>query len=158
MRAKIFTLIIIFVMANFAGAQTLVKPADFNLKEIASFLETKNYTIDEVGKNHLKITDQEKSSIFIDISEDKKSLIFNIKILLKKEATLSQIETLLRKVNDLDMIKAKYLPEDNSVFFRYNFWIDKGFTKETLLDAIIEFGLYLGDSFALDTGKLFEYQ
>ncbi len=158
MKARIFTFLMICFIANFFTAQTLVKPADFNIKDIASYLKTQNFVIDEIHDNYIKITDNQNSSIFIDISEDKKSLLFNVKILLKKEAKVSEIESLLGKINDLNMIKAKYLSEDNSVFFQYNFWIDKGFTKETLLDAIIEFGLYQGDSFALDKAKIFEYQ
>ncbi|WP_417427900.1 hypothetical protein [Halpernia sp.] len=158
MKTKIFTLILIGFITSFISAQTLVKPADFNMKDIASYLKTQNFVINTQTNDYLKITDDQNSSIFIDLAKDKKFLLFNVKILLKKDAKISQIESLLTKINDLDMIKAKYLPADNTVFFKYYFWIDGGFTKETLKDALVEFGLYQGDSYGLDKDKIFEYE
>ena len=54
MKARIFTFLMICFIANFFTAQTLVKPADFNIKDIASYLKTQNFVIDEIHDNILK--------------------------------------------------------------------------------------------------------
>lgn len=158
MKTKILTILMICIVANFLTAQTLVKPADFKLTEISSFLKTKGYKIIEQEETFIKIADKENASVFIDVDPDKKYLFFNVKIMLRKEVKVSQIEDLVRNINDLKMIKAKYLSADNTVFFQYYFWIKDGFTKETLEDAVMEFFLYQGDSYALDKDKIFIYQ
>ena len=158
MKTKFFFLLMICIFANFLSAQTLVKPADFKLTEIASYLKTSGYKILEQEESFIKISDKQNASMFIDLDSDKKYLLFNVKIMLRKDVKVSQIENLVAQINDLKMIKAKYLSADNTVFFQYYFWIKDGFTKETFNDAVLEFFLYQGDSFALDTDKIFVYQ
>ena len=59
MKARIFTFLMICFIANFFTAQTLVKPADFNIKDIASYLKTQNFVIDEtIQVLHLSVYGQ----------------------------------------------------------------------------------------------------
>lgn len=157
MKTKFLTLLMICFFANIITAQKVIKPADLKVATLASFLKTKGYNILEQKETYLKISDSGNNNVFIDIDPGNKFLHLNVKILLVDKAKRSQIDTLLNKINELDMISARYIESDNSVFFQYFFWTTNGFTYETLEDAVMEFILYQGDSYGLDEEKIFDY-
>ncbi|WP_370896766.1 hypothetical protein [Chryseobacterium gossypii] len=158
MKTKLLTTLLICFFVNLFTAQTLVKPADIKMSSIAEFLKGKGYTILEQKDTFIKIENKNKAVLFMDIDEGKKYINLNENILVKKDAAKEKIDHLLLDINNLAMIKADYLPSQNSVGFQYFFWITNGFTYETLEDAIIEFFLYQGDAYGLDKDKIFDYQ
>jgi hypothetical protein len=159
MKTKLITTLLICFFVNLFTAQTLVKPADIKMSSIADFLKKKGYTILDQKDTYLKIQDKEKVVLYLDIDEQgKKYIDMNVNILLKKDISKDKIKALLAQINDLAMIKADYMEDQNSIKFQYFFWITNGFTYETLEDAITEFFLYQGDSYQLDKEKIFSYE
>ncbi len=158
MKTKLITVLLICFFANLLTAQTMVKTADFTMAKAASILKNKGYTVMEQTDTYVKIKNKENSVLFIDLDENKKYLYFNTNILLKKTASEEKIPGLLDEINDLNMIKAKFDKKNKSVLFQYFYWITDSFTEESFADAVLEFYLYQGDSYALDKDKIFEYQ
>ncbi|MDH6251538.1 hypothetical protein M2347_001265 [Chryseobacterium sp. H1D6B] len=158
MKAKLLTTLLICFFANLLTAQTLVKPADFSFSAAAEVLKSKGYTILEKEETYIKIADKSKATLFIDIDKDKKYLLFNINILLNKNAAKDKIDTLITEINHLGMIKSAHLADKNAISFQYYFWITGGFTNETLEDAVMEFFLYQGDAYGLDKDKVINYE
>lgn len=157
MKKLIFTLLVFCLFAGSFSAQTLVMPKDLKISKIADNLGKKGYKILEQDETYLKLSNDEDASLFIDISEDKKSLLLNINIMLKKDASKASIDAMVEKINNLGMIKGTYNKEKDAIFFQYNFWTSHGFTYESLQDAVAEFFLYQGDTFGMDEEKVFVY-
>lgn len=158
MRAKILTVLLISFLANFFTAQTLVKPADFKISAVGTFLKSKGYEILEQEETYIKIANKDKATLFMDVDAGKKFINLNVNILIKKEVSEDKIDNLIRAINQLAMIKAEYIAAQNSINFKYYFWMTNGFTNETLEDAVMEFFLYQGDAYGLDKEKIFDYQ
>jgi hypothetical protein len=158
MKAKLLTTLLICLFANLLTAQTLVKPADFSFSALAEVLKSKGYTILEKEETYIKIADKSKATLFIDIDKDKKYLLFNVNILLNKNAAKDKIDKLITEINHLGMIKSSYLADKNAISFQYYFWITGGFTNETLEDAVMEFFLYQGDAYGLDKEEVINYE
>ncbi|MGG5209437.1 hypothetical protein ACQWU4_10855 [Chryseobacterium sp. MIQD13] len=136
-----------------------MKTADIKISSIAAHLKSKGYEILEQEEDYIKISNKEKSILFLDIDTGKKYFNLNANILINKDVSKDKIDKILLEINNLAMIKADYLPEETAIGFQYYFWIANGFTYETLEDAIEEFFLYQGDSYALDKEKIiFNYQ
>ncbi|MDQ1098276.1 MULTISPECIES: hypothetical protein [Chryseobacterium] len=158
MKTRLFTVLLICFFANFLSAQTLVKPAEIKTSLIADYLRGKGYTIVEQQETYVKIANKEKAVLFMDIDSQKKYINMNVNVLLKEGADKDKIDNLLLGINSLAMVKAGYLPNQNSISFQYFFWITNGFTLETLEDAVAEFFLYQGDAYSLDKEKIFSYK
>ena len=156
MKTKILAFLMICFFANLITAQKVIKPADLKVATLANFLKTKGYTILEQDETYVKIVDSDKNHLYLDIDPSNKFIAMSIKISLKENVKKTKVDALIAQINDLDMISAKHM-DDNSVYFNYDFWMTHGFTLETLEDAIMEFFLYQGDSYALDEEKLFDY-
>lgn len=156
MKTKFLTFLLICFFANLITAQKLIKPADLKVANIANFLKTKGYAILEQDETYVKIVDSDKKHLYLDIDPSNKFIAMSIKISLKENVKKAKVDALIAQINDLSMISAKHM-DDNSVYFKYDFWMTHGFTLETLEDAIMEFFLYQGDSYALDEEKLFDY-
>ena len=158
MRKIVFSFFIFCLFAVNFSAQTLVMPKDLKIAKVTDFLEKKGYQIIEKDEAFLKLTDSSNSSLYIDISDDKKSLLLNINILLNKGVSQANVNKFIEKVNDLPMIKGSYNKEKGAVFFQYSFWVSNGFTYESLADAVAEFFLYQGDAYAFDSDKIISFQ
>ena len=156
MKTKFLTFLLICFFANLITAQKVIKPADLKAENIANFLKTKGYAILEQDETYVKIVDSDKNHLYLDIDPSNKFIAMSIKISLKENVKKAKVDALIAQINDLSMISAKHM-DDNSVYFKYDFWMTHGFTLETLEDAIMEFFLYQGDSYALDEEKLFDY-
>lgn len=156
MKTKFLTFLLICFFANLITAQKVIKPADLKVATLANFLKTKGYTILEQDETYVKIVDSDKNHLYLDIDPSNKFIAMSIKISLKENVKKAKVDALVAQINDLSMISAKHM-DDNSVYFKYDFWMTHGFTLETLEDAIMEFFLYQGDSYALDEEKLFDY-
>ena len=156
MKTKFLTFLLICFFANLITAQKVIKPADLKAENIANFLKTKGYTILEQDETYVKIVDSDKNHLYLDIDPSNKFIAMSIKISLKENVKKAKVDALVAQINDLSMISAKHM-DDNSVYFKYDFWMTHGFTLETLEDSIMEFFLYQGDSYALDEEKLFDY-
>ena len=156
MKTKILAFLMICFFANLITAQKVIKPADLKVATLANFLKTKGYTILEQDETYVKIVDSYKNHLYLDIDPSNKFIAMSIKISLKENVKKTKVDALIAQINDLDMISAKHM-DDSSVYFKYDFWMTHGFTLETLEDAIMEFFLYQGDSYALDEEKLFDY-
>ena len=157
MKTKLFTVFLVCFFANLYTSQTIIQTADLKITKIATILKDKGYDIVEQSETYLKIKNNEGSMVFIDLDPAKKYLYFNIKVLLKKDTPKAKIDQLVHDINDLNMIKVKYIAEDNSIFFQYFYWITNSFTLESFEDAIVEFFLYQGDTFNIDKEKIFNY-
>lgn len=155
MKTKVLTLLLICFFTNLITAQKVIKPADLKTINIANFLKNKGYAILEQDETYVKIVDSDNNHLYLDIDPSNKFIAMSIKISLKENVKKNKIDTLVAKINDLSMLSAKHM--DNSVYFKYDFWMTHGFIFETLEDAIMEFFLYQGDSYALDEEKLFDY-
>lgn len=158
MKTKLLTVFLICFFANLYTSQTMIKTANFNIKKAATILKAKGYEVIEEHESFIKIKNKEYSSLFIDLDQDKKYLFFNIKVVIKPGTSKDKIDKLLADINNLNMIKVKYIPEDNSIFFQYFYWIAESFTEESFTDAVLEFYLYQGDSYGLDKDKIFDYE
>ena len=156
MKTKFLTFLLICFFANLITAQKVIKPEDLKVVNIANFLKTKGYTILEQDETYVKIVDSDNNHLYLDIDPSNKFIAMSIKISLKENVKKAKVDALVAQINDLSMISAKHM-DDNSVYFKYDFWMTHGFTLETLEDAIMEFFLYQGDSYALDEEKLFDY-
>lgn len=157
MKTKLLTAFLICFFANLLIAQTLVKPENIKMSSIATLLKSKGYEIAEQDEKFIKLLNQNKSVLYMDLDKDKKYILFNINISLKDGASKSSIDDLINEINTLNMIKAHYLESQNSLAFRYYFWIAGGYTNETLQDAVAEFFLYQGDAYGLDKDKIISY-
>ncbi|WBV55144.1 hypothetical protein PFY10_12950 [Chryseobacterium daecheongense] len=158
MKTKLLTVLLICFFTHWVTAQTLIKPADFKIAAVGNYLKAKGYDILEQEETFIKIGNKDKATLFMDVDAGKKYINLNVNILLNKGVSKDKIDTLLNEINKLAMIKAEYLPSQNSIGFKYYFWITNGFTYETLEDAVMEFFLYQGDSYGLDKEKIFNYQ
>jgi hypothetical protein len=158
MRAKLLTVLLIAFFVSSFTAQTLVKPADFKISAVGNFLKSKGYEILEQDEAYIKIANKDKATLFLDVDTGKKFINLNVNILIKKGISKDKIDHLINAVNQLAMIKAEYMESQNSINFKYYFWMTNGFTNETLEDAVMEFFLYQGDAYGLDKDKLFDYQ
>lgn len=156
MKTKFLTFLLICFFTNLITAQKVIKPADLKAINIANFLKTKGYAILEQDETYVKIVDSDNNHLYLDIDPSNKFIAMSIKISLKENVKKNKVDALVAKINDLSMLSAKHM-DDNSVYFKYDFWMTHGFTFETLEDAIMEFFLYQGDSYALDEEKLFDY-
>jgi hypothetical protein len=158
MRAKLLTVLLIAFFVSSFTAQTLVKPADFKISAVGNFLKSKGYEILEQDEAYIKIANKDKATLFLDVDTGKKFINLNVNILIKKGISKDKIDHLINAINQLAMIKAEYMESQNSINFKYYFWMTNGFTNETLEDAVMEFFLYQGDAYGLDKDKLFDYQ
>ena len=158
MKTKLLTVFLFCFLANLYTSQTLIKTADFTIAKAAAILKAKGYSILEQDATFLKIKNKENSTLYIDLGAEKKYLYFNVKVQIKENTKKDKIEELMTEINDLNMIKVKYVKEDNSFLFQYFYWITDSFTQESFEDAVLEFYLYQGDSFGLDKEKLFKYE
>jgi hypothetical protein len=158
MRAKLLTVLLIAFFVSSFTAQTLVKPADFKISAVGNFLKGKGYEILEQDEAYIKIANKDKATLFLDVDTGKKFINLNVNILIKKGISKDKIDHLINAINQLAMIKAEYMESQNSINFKYYFWMTNGFTNETLEDAVMEFFLYQGDAYGLDKDKLFDYQ
>ena len=158
MKTKLLTVLLICFLANLISAQTMIKTADFTMEKAAAILKNKGYTIVEQSETFLKIKNKENSTLFLDIDANKKYLYLNTNVKLRKSISVDKIAMLRNQINDLNMIKVKYDEKNNSLLFQYFYWITNSFTEESFVDAVLEFYLYQGDSYKLDTEKLFEYE
>lgn len=158
MRAKLLTVLLIAFFVSSFTAQTLVKLADFKISAVGNFLKSKGYEILEQDEAYIKIANKDKATLFLDVDTGKKFINLNVNILIKKGISKDKIDHLINAINQLAMIKAEYMESQNSINFKYYFWMTNGFTNETLEDAVMEFFLYQGDAYGLDKDKLFDYQ
>ncbi|SDQ45703.1 hypothetical protein SAMN05421664_1673 [Chryseobacterium soldanellicola] len=158
MKTKLLTSLLICFFATLFTAQTLVKPADYKLSSTAVLLKGKGYDILEQTETYIKLTNKSKGILYLDLDASKKYILLNVNISLKDGVTRDKIDNLLEEINKLGMIKAEYIENQNSIGFRYYFWITGGFTNETLEDAVAEFYLYQGDAYALDKENMISYQ
>ncbi|WP_261510453.1 hypothetical protein [Chryseobacterium paludis] len=158
MRTKLLTVLLISFFTGLFTAQTLVKPADFKISSLGTFLKSKGYEVLEQDETYIKIANKDKATLFLDVDAGKKFINLNVNILITKGVAKDKINALINEINQLAMIKAEYIESQNSINFKYYFWITNGFTNETLEDAVLEFFLYQGDAYGIDKEKIFDYQ
>lgn len=82
--------------------------------------------------------------------------MFNIAYKVIENVDKAKLDAYLKKVNALNVIKVVYFEKGNDVQIEYYFWTKQGFSYETLLDAIDEFYLYIGDCINDDTDKILQ--
>lgn len=151
MKTKFLILLMVGFFANLWTAQTLVKPADFKLSGITSYLKGKGYTIVEETPDYIEVTTKNNADVFLDVDVKKQVIYYSSNILVNTSASKDQIREYVEMVNDkMPMFNVVYVPEKDKVMFQYSFWIKHGFTYESLEDSVAEFGLYIGDALNLD--------
>jgi hypothetical protein len=157
MKTKLITTFLICFFANLFIAQTVVKPADIKMPSVAAFLKSKGYDIAEQTDTFVKLTNSNKSLLYMDLDTDKRYILFNVNISIITGTSKAKIDSLINEINNLGMIRVSYLESQNSLAFRYYFWVTGGYTNETLEDAVAEFYLYQGDAYGLDKDKIISY-
>jgi hypothetical protein len=157
MKTKLITAFLICFFTNLFIAQTLVKPADIKMPSIATFLKSKGYDIAEQTDTFIKLTNSHKSLLYMDLDTDKKYILFNVNISIVTGTSRAKIDSLINQINNIGMIRVGYQESQNSLAFRYYFWVHGGYTNETLEDAVAEFFLYQGDAYGLDKDKIISY-
>ncbi|GAA4164018.1 hypothetical protein GCM10022217_33900 [Chryseobacterium ginsenosidimutans] len=157
MKTKLITAFLICFFANLFIAQTVVKPADIKMPSVAAFLKSKGYDIAEQTDTFVKLTNSHKSLLYMDLDTDKRYILFNVNISIITGTSKAKIDSLINEINNLAMIRVSYLESQNSLAFRYYFWVTGGYTNETLEDAVAEFFLYQGDAYGLDKDKIISY-
>ena len=139
-------------------AQKVIQEKEATPEMIGKFLESKGYKILEKKEKFVKISGKEDQIAYLDFDKKdevgKKYIYLNDTLNVIDNPNKEKLEKLVKEINNLEMIKARYFEKENVVVFSYYFWITNGFTLETLDDAIQEFFLFQGDAFALDTEKL----
>jgi hypothetical protein len=151
MKTRFLILLMVGFFANLWTAQTLVKPADFKLSAIASYLKGKGYTILEESPEYIEVKTKNNTDVFLDLDVKKQVIYYSTNILVNTSASKEKIRIYLEKINDvMPIFKAVYVEEKKKVMFEYSFWIKHGFTYESFEDSVSEFGLYIGKALDLD--------
>lgn len=151
MKTNFLTLLLVGFFANFWTAQTLVKPADFKLSGITSYLKGKGYTILEETPEYIEVKTKNNADVFLDVDVNKQVIYYSSNILVNTSASKDKIREYIEMVNDkMPMFSVVYVPEKQKAMFQYSFWIKYGFTYESFEDSLSEFGLYVGDALDLD--------
>ncbi|GAB0155881.1 hypothetical protein CHRYSEOSP005_11430 [Chryseobacterium sp. Alg-005] len=151
MKTKFLILLMIGFFANLWTAQTLVKPADFKLSGVTSYLKGKGYTIVEENPEYLEVTTKNNADVFLDVDAKNQVIYYSSNILVNTSASKDKIREYIEMVNNkMPMFNVVYVEEKQKAMFQYTFWIKYGFTYESLEDSLSEFGLYVGDALDLD--------
>ena len=158
MKNFIYSIIISIVSLHAVRAQTMLKAEQINTSIIADYIKKANYNVLEVTPKFIKISNSTNSVLYLDMdSVNHKYLFFNVAIAVKNNMNRDSIDQLVYDINSLNMIKCEYYPSDNSIEFKYYYWITNGLCIETLTDAINEFFLYQGDAYNMDKQKILNY-
>lgn len=144
-----------FTFSLISFAQTLVTPLNNNTEYISSFLKKNNFEVSSITKDYLKINKIGKTrSIYLDMKENNRYIFFNLAYKVVAGTSKEKIDAFLKKANDLKMIKTRYFETGNNIQIEYYFWTQQGYTQESLIDAVDEFLLYIGDCVKADTEKI----
>lgn len=151
MKTRFLILLMIGFFAHLWNAQTLVKPADFKLSGVASYLKSKGYTIVEETPEYIEVKTKNNADVFLDVDVKKQVIYYSTNILVNTSASKDKIREYIEMVNDrIPLFSVVYVEEKQKAMFQYSFWIKYGFTYESLEDSLSEFGLYVGDALDLD--------
>lgn len=160
MKTKTFLQILLSITFFFAfcvisSAQTLVTPVNNNTEYISSFLKKNNFEVSSITKDYLKINKIGKTrSIYLDMKDNNRYVFFNLAFKVVVGTSKEKIDIFLSKVNDFKVIKVRYFEKDNNIQLEYYFWTQQGYTEESMIDAVNEFLLYVGDCLKADTEKI----
>lgn len=153
----LFTVVFLMFFGTIITAQTFVKPEQINTNSISAFLAGKNYETVEVTKEYLKIKKKgAERTFYLDLKDENRYIFFNIAYKLIDQVDQAKLDAYLKKVNESSVIKVRHFEKGNDVQIEYYFWTKQGFSYETLLDAIDEFYLYIGDCVNDDTDKILQ--
>lgn len=138
-------------------AQTLAKPEQICTDNISTFLKNNNYDVVEITKDYLKIKKKDGSRyIFLDLKDNGRYIFFNVAYKVVEQTPQGKIDAYLKTVNANNVIKVRYFEKGNDVQIEYYFWTKQGFTYESLLDAVNEYLLYVGDCVNADKEKILQ--
>lgn len=153
----LFTVVFLMFFGTIITAQTFVKPEQINTNSISAFLAGKNYETVETTKDYLKIKKKGgERAFYLDLKDTNRYIFFNIAYKVIDHVDQAKLDAYLKKVNEFNVVKVRYFEKGNDVQIEYYFWTKQGFTYETLLDAIDEFYLYIGDCVNDDTDKILQ--
>lgn len=136
MKTKLLTILTICLFASFLSAQTLVKPEDFKLTALRTYLKEKGYSIMEETADYIEFQAPNKTYFYIDGATTRNFLLLNSHLDIKDKTSQDKIKKLVDEINLEPIVKANYIEEKNKIIIEYYFFISHGFTYETLDRAI----------------------
>ena len=145
-------LIVLLFLSNKISAQQLIKASEVTPAYLKILCATNGINVSEIKDNFIKINNGVE--MYLDIDEQNEYFIFNNNYSLSDKATPAKALELVNKINsEVVFISARYHQKENTIEYRYYFWIKDGFTDQSLISAI---SMYK-DAFTFSLGKDTEF-
>lgn len=147
-----FALITLLSFVNL-NAQNLIKAAEVTPAYLKIICATNGITVSEMKDNFIKINNG--IDMYLDIDEKNEYIIFNNNYSLSDKATHAKALELVNKINsEVVFISARYHQKENTIEYRYYFWIKDGFSDQSLISALDIYKEAFSFSLDKDTEKL----
>lgn len=130
------------------SAQQLIKASEVTPAYLKILCATNGITISEMKDNFVKINNG--VDLYLDIDDQKEYIILNNNYSLSDKATPAKALELVNRINsEVIFISARYHEKENTIEYRFYFWIKDGFTDQSLISAM---SMYK-DAFSFSLGK-----
>ena len=147
-----FALITLLSFVNL-NAQNLIKAAEVTPAYLKIICATNGITVSEMKDNFIKINNV--IDMYLDIDKKKEYIILNNNYSLSDKATPAKALELVNKINsEVVFISARYHQKENTIEYRYYFWIKDGFSDQSLISALDIYKEAFSFSLNKDTEKL----
>lgn len=147
-----FALITLLSFVNL-NAQNLIKVSEVTPAYLKIICATNGITVSEMKDNFIKINNG--IDMYLDIDEKNEYIIFNNNYSLSDKATPAKALELVNKINsEVVFISARYHQKENTIEYRYYFWIKDGFSDQSLISALDIYKEAFSFSLDKDTEKL----
>lgn len=129
-----FALITLLSFVNL-NAQQLIKVSEVTPAYLKILCATNGITVSEIKDNFIKINNG--IDMYLDIDDKNGYIIFNNNYSLSDKATPAKALELVNKINsEVVFISARYHQKENTIEYRYYFWIKDGFSDQSLISAL----------------------
>ena len=129
-----FALIILLSFVNL-NAQNLIKASEVTPAYLKILCATNGITVSEIKDNFIKINNG--IDMYLDIDDKNGYIIFNNNYSLSDKATPAKALELVNKINsEVVFISTRYHEKENTIEYRYYFWIKDGFSDQSLISAL----------------------
>lgn len=145
-------LIVSLFLSNKIAAQQLIKASEVTPAYLKILCATNGITVSEIKDNFIKINNG--VDLYLDIDSQNEYIILNNNYSLSDKSTSAKALELVNKINsEVVFISARYHEKENTIEYRYYFWIKDGFTDQSLMSAL---SMYK-DAFTFSLGKDTEF-
>lgn len=129
-----FALITLLSFVNL-NAQQLIKASEVTPAYLKILSATNGITVSEIKDNFIKINNG--IDMYLDIDDKNGYIIFNNNYSLSDKATPAKALELVNKINsEVVFISTRYHEKENTIEYRYYFWIKDGFSDQSLISAL----------------------